>query len=144
MICSGVAPAVPAALRGVAPPEECVHDIERAAELSVGRAVGFAALAIGTAMLGFAFEPALSFLIGSAGALLTAVVLELKARLAPHRPYRRTEVWAMLQPRPAWSAEVAQRIVAATLATTFRRYARLAFATALALWVTSLLLRLIS
>lgn len=121
-----------------------MSDVERAAELSVGRAVGFAALAIGTAMLGFAFEPALSFLVGSAGALLTAVVLELKARLAPHRPYRRTEVWALLEPRPAWSAEVAQRIVAATLAATFRRYARLAFATALALWVTSLLLRFLS
>lgn len=120
-----------------------MQDIEQAAELSVGRAVGFAALAIATAMLGLAFEPALSFRVGAAGALLTAVVLELKARLAPHRCYRRTEVWMMLEPRPAWSADVAQRIVSTALATTFRRYARFALATAFLFWAMSLLLRLL-
>lgn len=120
-----------------------MQDVEQAAELSVGRAVGFTALAIGTAMLGLAFDPALAFLVGAAGALLTAAVLELKARLAPQRCYRRTEVWMMLEPRPAWSAEVAQRIVSKALAATFRRYARIALATAFAFWLTSLLLRLV-
>lgn len=107
----------------------------------MSRGVGFAGLAVATAMLGFAFEPALAFLVGAAGALLVAVVLELKAQLAPHRPYRKTEVWLMLEPRPAWSAEVAQRLVARALVGALRRYARLAFAAAVLLWLASLALR---
>lgn len=118
-----------------------MQEVERAAEISVSRGVGFAGLAIATAMLGFAFRPPLAFLVGAAGALLVAVVLELKAQVAPYRSYRRTEVWLMLEPRPTWSAEVAQRLVAGALVVTLRRYARLCFAAAVGLWLMSLMLR---
>lgn len=118
-----------------------MHEVERAAEISVSRGVGFAGLAVATATLGFAYEPALAFLVGAAGALLVAVVLELKAQLAPHRSYRRTEVWLMLEPPPAWNAEVAQRLIAGALVATLRRYARICFAAAVALWLVSLALR---
>ncbi len=116
--------------------------LERAAEVSVGRAVGFAALAIFVTMAGLAFDPGLAFTIGAFLTLVLAGVLGFKAYLAPHTPYRRTEVWLMLEPTPAWSPEVAQRLVGTVLAATFRRYARLAAAVAVGLWLAGLLWRL--
>ncbi|GBD43696.1 hypothetical protein HRbin40_01175 [bacterium HR40] len=119
-----------------------MEELERAAEISVARGVGFAALAILVLMLAFIFEPALSLLVGAAGALLVASVLELKARLAPSRCYRNTEAWLMLESRPAWSGDVAQRLVSTVLAATLRRYARIALRVAVAFWAASVLLRL--
>ena len=116
--------------------------LERAAEISVGRAVGFAALAITVTMAGLAFDPPLAFATGALLALLLAAVLELKARLAPNFPYRRTEAWLMLHPAPSWTPETAQRIVGRVMAVTFRRYARLALVAAFGLWAIGLLARL--
>jgi len=116
--------------------------LERAAEISVGRAVAFTALAIAVTMAGFAFDPPLAFATGAVLTLALAGVLEFKARLAPRVPYRRTEVWLMLEPAPRWSPEVAQRLVAGVLARTFRHYARLAVAAAVGLWLVSLAFRL--
>jgi hypothetical protein len=46
----------------------------------------------------------------------------------------------MLEPRPAWPASVAQRLIGVTLQRTFERYARYVLATAIGLWLASLLL----
>lgn len=116
--------------------------LEQAAEISVGRAVGFAALAILVTMAGLAFDPPLAFATGALLALLVAATLEVKARLAPSFPYRRTEAWLMLHPAPAWPPETAQRIVGRVMAGTFRRYARFALLAAFGLWGVSLLARL--
>ena len=116
--------------------------IEDAAELSVGRAVGFGALAVFITMTGLAAYPVLALQTGAALALIMALTLAFKGYLAPRRPYRRTEVWLMLEPRPALPPEVAQRLIGSALQRTFYRYARLTLACAFALWAGSLTLRL--
>ena len=63
--------------------------IQVAAEISIGRAVGFGALAVGTVVLGLIFEPVLALKTGSALTLLMALVLLLKSEQARSRPYRR-------------------------------------------------------
>ncbi len=116
-----------------------MNEVERAAELSVARGVGFGALAIALVVAGLAGYPQLALRSGAVLALLTWAVLRLKALHAPRRPYKRTEVWLMLDPRPAWPAEMAQRVIGAALQRTLERYARFALVAAVGLWLASLL-----
>ncbi len=118
-----------------------MNRIEEAADLSVRRAVGFGALAILLTMAGLSAEPLLALRAGAALTLVMWAVLMVKAHLAPRKPYKRTELWLMLEPPPSWPAEHAQRIVGDVLQTTFRRYAQVTFACATALWLASLLAR---
>ena len=115
-----------------------MQSIEQAAERSVARGTGFAALAIGVTMSGLAFMPVLSLKTGAATALLTWAALTLKAVRARRRPYRRTEVWLMLEPRPTLSHEQAQRLIGEALERAYHRYAALALAAAVGLWLASL------
>jgi hypothetical protein len=62
-----------------------VLSIEGAAERSVARGTGFAALAVGVAMSGLSFMPVLSLKTGAVIALLTWAVLTLKAVRARRR-----------------------------------------------------------
>jgi len=117
-----------------------MSDLERAAEHSVARGVGFGALATALVVAGLAGYPQLALKSGAALALLIWAVLRLKALRAPRRPYKRTEVWLMLEPRPVWTADVAQRLIGRTLQRTFERYARYALAASVGLWLVSLLL----
>lgn len=118
--------------------------IERAAELSILRGVGFATLAIGCACLGLAAYPELALAVAAGSSLLMAAVLELKARLAPTRPYKRTEAWLLLDPRPRLPPPVAQRLVGAALERHFRRYARRALEAAIGFWTIGLALRFLT
>src|SRR3712207_8020842 len=45
-------------------------------------------------------------------------------------PYKRTEVWLMLEPRPTWSSDLAQRLIGTTLRRMLDRYARYTLITA--------------
>lgn len=117
--------------------------IEVAAEVSISRAVGFGALAIGTVVLGLSFEPATALKTGSALTLLMAMILLLKSEEALSRPYRRTEVWLILDRRLDLPDDHAQRIVSRVLCATFRRYARYSIAAALGLWLLGLACQLL-
>ena len=86
--------------------------IERLAELSVARGCGFALIGIVTTMTGLSAEPALAFKAGGILTLLTCAVLLLKAFNALGRPYKRTEVWIMLNPDERPPEDVAPRMVA--------------------------------
>ena len=117
-----------------------MSDVERAAEQSVARGVGFGALAIALVVAGLAGYPQLALRSGAALALLMWAILRLKALRAPRRPYKRTEVWLLLDPRPAWPAEVAQRLIGEALRRTLERYARFVLVAAIGLWLASLVL----
>jgi hypothetical protein len=113
-------------------------EVRRAAETSVGRAVGFGALAIGCVILGLGGYPVLALRVGAACTMLMAVILLLKALQAPSRPFRRTEVWLLLD-RPHWIApQLAQRLIGGALRETFRRYAGWSAGVAIGLWLASL------
>jgi hypothetical protein len=119
-----------------------LHRIEDAAEISVGRAVGFGTLAIATAVLGLIFDPAMAFKTGGALTLLMAAILWLKLERARSQPYRSTEVWLILDNRLGLPDEHAQRMVSAALCAVYRRYARVSAAVAVGLWLLGLLCQL--
>src|SRR5215218_6492136 len=117
-----------------------MRHIEQAAVESVARGVGFGALAIGLVMAGLAGYPLLALKAGAALTLLMWAILRLKALRALRYPYKRTEVWLLLEPRPDWPAEVAQRLIGGALQRTLERFARPVLAVAVALWCASLAL----
>jgi hypothetical protein len=117
-----------------------LHRIEQRAEISVARACGFAALAIALIFIGT--MPAglsLAFKFAGSGALLTCLVLLLKAWRADRRPYRRTEVWAMLSADERPSPDVAQRVIGTILRVLFLRFAKQAAIVATVMFALSLL-----
>jgi cell division protein FtsW (lipid II flippase) len=118
-----------------------MQQVERAAEASVARGCGFAALAIACTLIGFAHDP-LALLRASA-LLVTglAAVLYLQAVRARGRPYKRTETWLMLDPADRPPAEIAQRTVGIALEDVYHRFARVAGTVALGLWTTLFIFR---
>jgi hypothetical protein len=112
-----------------------VDRIRVAAELSIGRAVGFGALAIGTVVVGLVFDPVLALKTGGALTLLMAAIIQLKAQRARLQPYRSTEVWLILDRRLGLPDDHAQRLVSAALCSVYGRYARASAAVAVGLWL---------
>lgn len=97
--------------------------IEKFAEFSVARACGFAALAIFTLMIGFAWHPAMSFQTGGLLTLLTAAVLLLKGINARKKPYNTTELWIILPKEQRPVPEIAQRLIGNVLRDVYLRFA---------------------
>ena len=120
-----------------------VDRIQVAAEISIGRAVGFGALAIGTVVLGLIFDPVLALKTGGALTLLMAAIILIKAERARFQPYRSTEVWLLLDKRLGLPDEHAQRIVSSVLRSTYHRYAQVSIAVAVGLWLLGFVLQLI-
>ena len=116
--------------------------IRNRAWASVGRACGFGALAIGTAMIGAAALPAVAAKIGAAATALMAAILVLKAVNAPRQPYRKTELWVMLDREHGLPEAHAQRVLMGALQECYVRSAKVAIATALALWIVGFFLGL--
>ena len=109
---------------------------------SITRACGFGALAIGTAMIGAAALPAVAAKIGAAATALMAAILLLKAANAPKQPYRRTELWIMLDRDHGLPEAHAQRILMGTLRECYVHSAKIAITVALALWIVGFFLGL--
>jgi hypothetical protein len=120
-----------------------VQRIEAAAEISVGRAVGFGTLAIATVVLGLIFDPVLALKAGGAMTLLMATVLQLKAQSARSQPYRSTEVWLLLDKQLSLPDEQAQRIVSTVLQAAYARYARISLVGAVSLWLGGIAVQLV-
>lgn len=89
--------------------------IEELAHLSVARGCGFAALAIVVFFVGLSSDPPVACKLSGILALLTCLVLLLKAQLAPRRPYKHTELWVMLMPQERPQAAIAQQIIGTVL-----------------------------
>jgi hypothetical protein len=75
--------------------------VNELALISVGRAVGFTALAIGTFMVGLAADLLTCLRTGGILTLITALILLMRGLQAPRRNYKQTEVWIMLNPEAA-------------------------------------------
>ncbi len=108
-------------------------------DLSIRRACGFAALAIGTVMLSLSFDMPLALRTGAALMGVMCAVLLVMAWRCPRRDVRRTEFWSMFA---ASNPELVARADAARLQARARRiwHARLMWhaervgLAALALW----------
>lgn len=111
--------------------------IRAAAQVSIGRATMFGALAIWAASFGFISWPLTAFRLAALLSTLAMVILIYKALQAPHRPYRRTEVWYMLGKSHCLPEERAQVVFAEVLGETFWRFASLVAAVAAVLWLAT-------
>lgn len=100
------------------------NPIERLAYLSVGRAVGFASIVVVMFFLAMAHDLANALRAAGFLGLIISLVLLLKARAAPTRPYKRTELWIMLKPPERPEAAVAQRLISTVLREAYLYFAR--------------------
>jgi len=100
-----------------------MQKVEELALISVSRAVGFAALAIGTMMIGLSSDLLNCLKAGGILTLLTSFILLLKGLRAPQRDYRKTEVWIMLNPNDRPHAAVAQGMIGEVLKRTYLTFA---------------------
>jgi hypothetical protein len=119
-----------------------VQKIRTAAELSVARGCGFAGLAMFTFMIGMSGNPFAATKLGGIIAMLTCAVLLLKARNAPSRPYKHTEVWIMLKPDERPRAEIAQQVVGNVLQDVYLRFAQHTALLATLLFVLAVIVKL--
>ena len=117
--------------------------IENAAYISVGRACGFAALAIFCLMFGLSFDPPLAARTGGLLCLGLTVILGLYALRARSRPYKRTELWLILSKPERPPAEIAQKVIGTTLRETYLWFAAQTTAVAVFLLIVSMLLQLV-
>lgn len=113
--------------------------LQQLANLSVGRACFFAALAIWAVMMGLISDPVVALKSGAILTSLVVVVLFIKARRSPTRSYRETELWILLDGKLDMPEAAAQRLLSDILKRTFERYALWAAAFALFFWALALL-----
>ena len=104
-----------------------MQELETLALLSVRRACGFGALAIGTLMLGLADTPANAFGTGAVCCLLMALILYGKGDYALRQDHRRTELWLMLAEGRRPPDDIAAIVVPRILRRTYLEHSRLAF-----------------
>ena len=97
--------------------------LEELAVISVGRGVGFAALAIATFMIGLSADLLACLQAGGILSLITCFTLLLKALRAPRQHYKRTEVWIMMNPEERPHSAVAQDLIGETLRRTYLNFA---------------------
>ncbi len=98
--------------------------IENAAFVSVGRACGFAGLAILCIMTGLSFAPVKAAQAGGVLCLMVTLFLMFRAATARNWPYRRTETWLILGEDKRPPEKIAQRVIGETLRETFFWFAK--------------------
>jgi hypothetical protein len=116
---------------------------QRLAVISVARACAFGGLATLCVMVGLASETANSLKAGGYCALFTTIVLLVKARQAPTRPVKRTELWIMLDKADRPPEFIAQPMLGGILQNAFLRFASIHAAGAALLLALALLANLI-
>jgi hypothetical protein len=100
-----------------------MNEIEQAAQVSIGRACGFAGFGIALTVLALSFEPVLAAKLGAALSLGLAVTLLILASRAHNTPHQTTEVWLLIDKESRPPERHARRIVNEA-----RRFAMLWFA----------------
>jgi hypothetical protein len=119
-----------------------MNAIENAAYISVGRACGFAGLAIFCIVFGMSFDPSLATRIGGALCVVLALILAGYAYWAPRRPYKRTELWLILAKEKRPPSEFAQRVIGNALRDTYIWFSRQSALFAIALLAVSAALQI--
>ena len=100
-----------------------MQKVEELALISVGRGVGFAALAIGTLMLGLSADLLNCLKAGGILSLITSLTLLMKGYRAPLKDYKRTEVWIMMTPAERQSLAREHRMIGEVLKRTYLTFA---------------------
>lgn len=103
-----------------------LSQIHYLARISVARACGFAFIGVGTIVAGLSNRLEIAFAVGGCICLIACLILALKAMYAERRPYKRTEVWLMLDLADRPRAEYAQRIISLARREAFLHFAHYA------------------
>ena len=117
--------------------------IENAAYVSIGRACGFAGLAIFCVMFGLSFDPAYAAQVGGMLCLGTAGILVFRGWTAQTRPNKKTELWIIIAKDDRPPAEIAQRVIGTALREAYLWFAQSAAIIALVLLLSALALHFI-
>ena len=107
---------------------------------TIGRAVGFAGLAIFCVMAGTAFDPLLAVQAGGVLVLVVLAVLLLKARLALTADHRKTEMWLYLKKHERPAESYAQWAASTVLRDTYLQFARWMALLAVVMWALAVLM----
>jgi ferric-dicitrate binding protein FerR (iron transport regulator) len=118
--------------------------IKACAAQSIGKACGFAGLAIVTFMFGLSFSPITSLQVGAILTSMMVAVLAWKAARAHQQPYRRTETWLLMKKQHGLPEAAAQRVMAQALRDTYIRHAELAAGVVLVLCALCLVLAVLT
>jgi type IV secretory pathway VirB3-like protein len=117
--------------------------VRQVAFISVGRAVGFAGLAIFTVMIGLCFDPLLALRSGGVLLLLLIAVLLMKAQLVETTDYRHTEAWLLLDRHERPEERLAGPAMSTALHEALLWFARWAAGVAALVWSGAVLLMLL-
>jgi len=118
--------------------------VERVAYITVGRACGFAGLAILCVMVGLCFEPMLAARSGGVLCLIMTLFLLWFARVAPSRPIRDTEAWLILDEKERPPAAVAQKLLGGALRDAYLWFARYTAGVTVVIWMSTIVLSLVA
>jgi hypothetical protein len=99
--------------------------LDELANLSVARGSGFGLLAVFCTMVGLAGYPVIALKTGGVCFMLGASILAAKAARSGVTPYRRTEVWLLLEPHERPPGPAAQSVIARARRDALIRYAML-------------------
>jgi len=114
------------------------------ATLAVARACGFAGLAIFCFMIGTAGYPVIALKSGAVGMMLCAAVLLIKAQLSERKPYKRTELWLLLEPNERPDTRFAQQLIGSAMREVYLRFTRYFAVGGFACFALAMLLQIIS
>lgn len=116
---------------------QAIERIKACADASIRRALGFALLGIWTAMVGMSSDLLLAVRGGALMITAAWAVLLILAWRAPHRPYKRTEVWLMLDRKHCLPEERAQAIIGGVLKDRYGWHAGATAAVACFMWAAT-------
>lgn len=88
-----------------------MKEIEQAAQISVGRACGFAGFGIALSVMALSFEPVVAIKTGAVLTLGLTISLLICASMAHNTPHQRTEVWLLIDERSRPPERQAKRII---------------------------------
>jgi hypothetical protein len=108
--------------------------IRHFADISIRRGCGFGFIAIGTAMVGMAWDVPLAIKSGAVLVSFMAGFLWWKSYQAPTRDYRDTEVFLLMERRHEFPEARAQQVFGNVLRECYLRHATYIAALAVVLW----------
>ncbi|MEM8877377.1 MAG: hypothetical protein AAGD23_05845 [Pseudomonadota bacterium] len=117
--------------------------LRNAAYTSVGRACGFVGLAILVTMAGLSFDPVMATKTGALFTTFLAVFLIVRAQQAPNTPFRRSEVWLLLDEEDRPDDRYAQWAYSNVMRDTYLWFAHYMAAIAAVLWLVTVTLKLV-
>lgn len=113
-----------------------VETVRMLADLSIRRGCGFWLLGVVCVMVGLSYDIGLAFRTGAILLGMLTVILYFRGLDAPTRPFRKTEVWLMIDERPQIGETETQRLIGGTIGERLMWHARIS--AVVTLWLAAI------